>query len=116
MSENEKCKVVDLEEIKVEKELDEMKVLLADLHRNEDELLAREMEHMLAFSQLSKGEQEEQRPSYMDFLRIVERIKKERGSSGAEKKLSEELWLKMRAAFEANDVESLEEIEKELLQ
>jgi len=115
MCDNEKCEVVDLEEIRLEKELDGIKVLLANLHKNEDELLAREKEYMLAFTQLSKAEQEEQRADYMDFLRETERIKKDRGIFGTGKKPSEELWLKMRAAFEANDVETLEKIEKELL-
>ena len=40
----------------------------------------------------------------------------DRGIFGTGKKPSEELWLKMRAAFEANDVETMEELEKELLQ
>jgi len=33
--------------------------------------------------------------------------------SGEEKMPSDELWLRMRAAFEANDVETLETLEKE---
>jgi len=116
MCDNEKCEVVDIEEIRLEKELDEIKVLLANLHKDEDELLAREKEYMLAFTQLSKAEQEEQGADYMDFLREIERIKKDRGLFGTGKRPSGELFLKMRAAFEANDVEALEQIEKELLQ
>jgi len=116
MCDNEKCEILDLEEIRAEKELDGIKVLLATLHKNEDELLAREKEYMLAFTQLSKAEQEEHNPDYMEFLREIERIKKDRGVFGAGKRPSEELLLKMRAAFEANDIKTLEEIEKEMLQ
>ena len=116
MSDNEKCEVVDLKEIRVENKLDEIKVLLENLHKNENELLARENEYMLAFTQLSKSEQEEQRAGYTDFLMEIERIKKDRrGVFGTGKRPSEEVWLKIRAAFEANDVETLEEIEKKLL-
>lgn len=116
MSDNENCEVVDLKEIRMENKLDEMKVLLANLYKTEDELLARENEYMLAFTQLSKSEQEKQRAGYMDFLMETERIKKDRrGVFGTGKRPSEELWLKIRAAFEANDVETLEEIEKKLL-
>lgn len=117
MSDNKKGEVVDLEEVRVENKLDEMKILLANLHKNEDELVARENEYMLAFTQLSKPEQEEQRSDYTEFLTEIERIKKDRrGVFGTGKKPSEELWMKIRAAFEANDVETLEELEKELLQ
>jgi len=114
MSENEKCEVVDLEVIRAEKELAGIKALLANLHKIENELLAKDKEYLLAFTQLSNEEQEKQRAYYMTYFKEIERIKKDRGVFGTEKRPSEELMLKMMAAFEANDVETMEEIEKEL--
>jgi hypothetical protein len=116
MSDNERCEVVDIEDVRAEKELDRIKGLLANLHKNEDELLAGEKEYLLAYTQLSKAEQEAQGVDYMDFLKEIERIKRDRGLLGIGRKPSKDLWMKMMAAFEANDVETLEKIEKELLQ